>query len=716
MSFSDVYKIGVNLALTGDAPKKLNLFNRAVKTASESTSVLTSRLKPLNNELRTMGSLLQTLNPRLSRFTVETGGTRNALTSVNTSLSGFNKRIDTSINRVSVLSTRAAKLTAELSGIAVMGDAAAVGIGAVSASSLPLIGGGGRRSGGGRVGGSSGGRKDPFGLMFAGAVPLFGVDRLYRESKKYMQAQAEFSQINLGDAQNKIADNYAKNLNLEGVSSIEALKTLRDSVVVMGDTKHAMEIAPVISKMQFANNALFSGSGIKIGESQYQDLLRVVEIRGGFKSTEEMIKQIDYGQHVISGTGGRVLFNQYLNLLKTGGVAAQHLDNEVLYYGLEPLIQELGGFRVGTGLMSIYQTINSGKMTTAAAMRWQKLGLLKKGGAEYTSIGTIKRIKKGGVKNNELASTDILKYIYDVYLPALAKAGINTESEILQEIAYDFGNRTAANLVSKIYLQRGKIEKNMAIDKNAMGSEESYAAALKTAIGTEENFASQWSRFKVAIGEPITPTILSGISALTVVFKTLADEATEFPRVAGNITLLVTSLATLAISRASYILIAGSLHQLALGLGFTSIGGALGLSKIATGFRLISVGLLALLPMLGPIAALALAGAAAYKIAGSVKSNTDALKSAGKFSNPGSLSNQFSNLLHPSNNLSKYNTTPSASRNGGSQINNVINIDGKKVADIVTHHQVKAARSPNYSTRPDGSMTPFHNILTQPSY
>ena len=50
--------------------------------------------------------------------------------------------------------------------------------------------------------------------------------------------------------------------------------------------------------------------------------------------------------------------------------------------------------------------------------------------------------------------------------------GITSEQGVLQELGVIFGNRTASSLFSLMFLQQEKIAKNMALSKNAMGTDE----------------------------------------------------------------------------------------------------------------------------------------------------------------------------------------------------------------------------------------------------
>src|SRR5581483_224417 len=110
------------------------------------------------------------------------------------------------------------------------------------------------------------------------------------------------------------------------------------------------------------------------------------ELRRGLLSPTEFATQADFVQKAISGSRGRVNASKWLQLLKTGGVGVSQMGNESFYLGLEPLLQEFGGFRLGTSLMSIYQNLVQARGTISSQQELYRLGLLDPHKVQFNSL------------------------------------------------------------------------------------------------------------------------------------------------------------------------------------------------------------------------------------------------------------------------------------------------------------------------------------------
>lgn len=80
--------------------------------------------------------------------------------------------------------------------------------------------------------------------------------------------------------------------------------------------------------MKFANEAMFGNEHGQENERKFMDMLKVIELRNGLKSEAAFKNQANIIQQVITATGGRVQAGEWLNAIKTGGVAVKGLTNE----------------------------------------------------------------------------------------------------------------------------------------------------------------------------------------------------------------------------------------------------------------------------------------------------------------------------------------------------------------------------------------------------
>lgn len=354
------------------------------------------------------------------------------------------------------------------------------------------------------------------GAMVAGGL---GLAMLFKapldEAKKFQNEVERFRSLGLGDKVTSDAVTFAKGMDTYGTSIRENLGLLRDAQTVFGDFHEAKMVVPLLSKMKFANAALYGDEGGAMKDKAFMDMLKVIEMRGGLTSQEAFTKQANMVQQVQTATGGRVGANEFLNFIKTGGVAAKGMKDENFYYQMEPLIQEMGGQRVGTGLMSGYQNLVQGRTTVRAANELMRLGMLDPKMVEYSTTGKLKQVKAGALKGSDLMVSDPMKWMQTVMLPAFAGKGIVDKQAILNEIGAIFTNRTASQLYSTMYLQQANIQKNMKLNAGAAGIDELTKNAKTTLAGKEIELAKKWNDLLLALGEVILPLAIRAVEAIS---------------------------------------------------------------------------------------------------------------------------------------------------------------------------------------------------------
>ncbi|MFC6519756.1 hypothetical protein ACFQAT_08170 [Undibacterium arcticum] len=221
------------------------------------------------------------------------------------------------------------------------------------------------------------------------------------EAKKFQTETAKFASLGFGDAVTGQAVKFATGMNTVGTSARDNLTLLSDAMAVFKNLEHAEFAAPIMAKMKFANEAVFGQKG---GEhsTKFMDMLKVIEFRGGLSSEKEFATQANFVQQVISGSRNRVDATQLLQALKTGGVGLSQRSNKDFYLGAEPLIQEFGGQRYGTGAMSIYQNLVQARGTKTAQAELYRLGLLNKDMVEFNKMGELKKALPGSFMGSNI--------------------------------------------------------------------------------------------------------------------------------------------------------------------------------------------------------------------------------------------------------------------------------------------------------------------------
>ncbi len=534
------------------------------------------------------------------------------------------------------------------------------------------------------------------------------------EAKQFQLEVAKFEALGLGEKMNRDAVEFAKGMKTYGTSLTENMVLFRDAQTVFrdsGDLHHAQLVTPMLAKMKFANETLYGAERAGAMEGKFMDMLRVIEMRRGLNSPDEFARQANMIQQVLTTSGGRVDATQYLNLIKTGGVAAKSLSNEAMYYQLEPLVQEMGGMRVGTGLMSAYQNLILGRTTVQSAKELNSLGLLDPKHVEYNKIGMIKRILPGGLKGGDMMEKSPVDFLEKVLLPAFRAKGITSEEDTLREIGLIFSNRTASQLFSTMFLQLGQIRKGEQMSAGAMNIDQADAKARETAIGKEIELHKKWKDVLNALGTAVLPIAIKAVEGLTVVVKGVVNFAREFPTLTKWLTIGFGVLSGIVAVGGTLMLATAGFKALGLALSLAGAGGMGGmLGTVAGGILTFGRALLAMSAtvMTNPyVLAVLGAGAAGYAVGTGLNSLINKGVQWATGDKNQTLGGWIYDKTHKDDTAEWNDKFVKSRAQQPVQVNSQINMDGRKVAEAVTQHQAKEAQRPaSGATRFDGRMTP----------
>lgn len=375
-----------------------------------------------------------------------------------------------------------------------------------------------------------------FEMVMTGTVIGTPVIKSLAETRHFETEIQRIHALGLGAKTAADAIQYSQAMKTYGTSSLENLELMRDSLTVFADLHHAQMVLPTLAKMKFANAAMYGEEdGAEKGQT-FLNMLKVIELRGGLASQEKFEHEANLVQKVLTATGGRVGPNEWLNFIKTGGVAAKSLQDEAFFYKMEPLIQEMGGHRVGTGLMSAYASLYQGNTTVRAAQEMGRLDLLDTSKVEYNKIGMIKQIKPGALAGGDLLKSDPMAWLETVLLPKLAAKGITDQERIKDSIATIMSNRTASNLFTQMYLQREQIHKNARLNAGAADIDTLDKGARTTAKGQELEALAKLRSAQKEIGEQILPIYSAALQKLAAALQTV----TSFMKQHTTITKVVT--------------------------------------------------------------------------------------------------------------------------------------------------------------------------------
>lgn len=434
--------------------------------------------------------------------------------------------------------------------------------------------------------------------MYGAGAAATGVGALYAmrkpidETKRMDITENRIGALGLGKDATKEATQYARAMKTFGTSTLDNMGLMLDGVTAFADVHHAKMVAPTLAKMKFGNEAMFGAEQGAENERLFMDMLKVIELRNGLKSEAAFNKQANIIQQVVTATGGRVQAPEWLNAIKTGGIAVKGLSDEALYYKMEPIVQELGGHRYGTAAMSAYQNIYQGRTTKRAANNMERLGLIADPSKlKHDKAGQISFLDVGAIKGADLFKKDQFAWMEQVLLPELAKKGITERGQIHDAIGSIFTNRTASSLFSTMYDQREQIHKNAKLNAGAENIDQLSDRAKNTTTGKEIEAKAKLHDAYLKFGTTILPVYTKAIEIATDALKGFTGWMEKNPTLAKalGVGLLVIATSLIAIGGALLVfspLIIGML-SLRLIMASTATGGtalATAFSKVPTVF------------------------------------------------------------------------------------------------------------------------------------
>lgn len=515
----EAYKISANLSITGDANKKMAQFASSLQKSSERLKTLTNTLKTFNTEFVKLSAKFQKIEPLFSKLNLGVRDLKSSMTPLNESFTGFNRRALTTENRLKKINTQAESARVRLNMLGQAGISAGNGLAHVAAGGM---GGGGRRGksglkqfGAGVAGGF--GLYNPYMMAGFGAAGM--VYSGFNESSQYEQELNQFKSQGFTQAETNKVDAFARNTSIKGITKRQILKAVVDGAMATLNTDSAIELAPKLAKIEFANKVNFHK---EMTSKQGQDLVQFAEMRGG-SDAKKVSSSLDLGERIFNATGGRMGFNQLLNMQKMASVAFAHLS-DAGYLKMAVIAQEANGHIVGTGAQTGFNRLITGRgLGGASGQEGLRIGLLDRHTGKGSNILTHKQpiLKK---EYEKILQEDLAGFILDVVNPKLEKMGFLSDMDKNKEYAILF-DRTMARDASLINRNRGKIEKAVSLHGNAYDAQQAYDSSEEMQARKLVEFKAAFADLSLAFGDLQRPYAIKGLSILTEFINNTAQAA-----------------------------------------------------------------------------------------------------------------------------------------------------------------------------------------------
>ncbi|MBA4710561.1 hypothetical protein [Aquitalea aquatica] len=355
------------------------------------------------------------------------------------------------------------------------------------------------------------------GLMFGGGMALAGMFKAPLDAAKaYELAFTKFKTINLGDNINKQADAFARSANVLGVSSKELMESLSESVGLFGNFDLAKKLTPKIAALNAANSAIFQGKVGHIDEGSTRALLKFIDRRGGTHDEATFMRNLDLAQRMVTGSGGFVKFRDLDQFSQMGGTSFRSLSDQGIL-NMSLLLQEQGGAKAGTAMMSMYQNLVAGRTPKKTMALLQEFGLGHLAMETHATVGgkAMKSLVMRDIKDSSLLQSDPATWIRNTFLPALAAKGITSEAGILKATNDLLSNRTASNQASIMSTQVLQLMRDSNLAKNAMGTDKTMEVYKNDPNSKFADLQAKWNGLLVNLGISILPMAIKALEKVT---------------------------------------------------------------------------------------------------------------------------------------------------------------------------------------------------------
>nr|CCA82201.1 putative phage-related membrane protein [blood disease bacterium R229] len=586
-------------------------------------------------------------------------------------------------------------------------------------------------------------------LLGGGALAAggFGLKLLHgplEEANKYQVEMAKLQAQGVGDVALAQADKYAKAQKIMGASATDTLKMLAESQSVLRDFEHAKDVTPLLLRMKFGIESVMAQGGHGSGHGEkaqrmFMDALKVAELRGALNdpitgkfSEERFHKTLDLMTKAYTASGGLVKPSEYLNMIKTGGVSAKGLSDNSFFFGMMHMMQEMGGNRVGTSLMSGYQNWVMGRTTQQVAEEMAKSGMIDPSQVKYGKTGHITKVLPGALQNAQMFRENPFEYLEKVVLPQARAKGVQDGQQMTDYLDKLYSNRTWGNLLNTMYRERANIHKHMAAGGQAAGIDELAKIGAGGLPGKEIDYEAKLANLKLVLGEKILPLAVYGLEKLISALDHLTAFAREWPTLTKVLVVGFAALSGLAVVAGGVLLFASAFRALAviwqftrLGVVFRGLMSGVGFGLRIAGQAVLFLGRALLMNPIGLIVTgIAVAAFLLWKNWDSIKPKLlelwESIKTgfhtfihmylSGWQSLFNFLIDGINKLLpkamelnrlsfaddYAKANLPQKGGSPYVVPNKGQtvQVNTVLNMDGRQVATAVTTHQAREANRP----------------------
>ncbi|MEF9386511.1 hypothetical protein V4890_12915 [Ralstonia solanacearum species complex bacterium KE056] len=381
-----------------------------------------------------------------------------------------------------------------------------------------------------------------------------------------------------------------------GVSVTEAVHVVGQLRAAFGDAHHAVEALPLALKAKSGLQLYdrLHGSDLANGDSAYT-LAKIAEERGGAKTPEAMAAKFNWAFKGLTGSGGHVGVDQWLNAIRSGKGAVRAMD-DASFFGDTFLMQSMGADRYGTASSSLLNGWVAGRATHSALQRMLDIGLMDRSKVKFDKTGKVKSAV-GALKDGQLFIKDPQAWVDKYLIPAMKARGVDiTDAAQVNEFNAQIASNANANaILTNRVLDSQNIAKDRRNVMKANGVNESDQQNKDSTQGKIENARRRLDDVEERMGNVILPVLATALekvaTGLEAVNKFADESPTAFKAVTFGLVGLTGAVAGLATAGLAKTAVTGLVG--ALGSGAGGLGSAVAALANPIGIAVVTLGTLA---------------------------------------------------------------------------------------------------------------------------
>lgn len=500
-------------------------------------------------------------------------------------------------------------------------------------------------------------------------------------------------------------------------SAAENLSAIRELRSVFG-TNHMHEAYAILPTVQRTKAVMEALSGKKQDGVAF-DMVKAIELRNsGAMSAETMQKNADMMAQTLMAFGGTLNVRDYHMALKQAKTSGMRLDDMFVYKYLPTLMQEVktgsgGAQSAGTILETMRRAIAGGRIQEKMIGNWLDSGMVTASGIGHGGAGN-RFVKPGAVAGTELFLSNPYQWANEIAAPAIQRlmakkhVGFDTATAML------FGDRNAEFGISTLIKKAQQFERDKKLIDGGNNTYDTYQKLLKSNPELAQTaMHSQMQNVMARIGYEILPRLIPYMIKFADMLDGISQWMQKHP---VKMQWLVYGLGGVGVALTligKALMTAGIIKFLGMGPVISKFFGLIGSGVLLLGRALFAnpIGL--------AITAIAAAAYLLWKnwdyVGPKLQAAWDGIKSA-----VGALSDwlrskwEWIKSFLPSSWFSSNSNTPpvgeasphiSPRPSQPVQVHTQVNMDGFRVASVVSKHQAKSmARPQSGPSTFDGSM------------